>query len=67
MIDAKRAGQGAAPCRPRVSGLAFDTIVAAWLLSPAGTPQNLADLVDRYLDEKLPEADPNQLVPETER
>jgi DNA polymerase-1 len=50
----------------RVDGLAFDTIVAGWLLRPSFPDKNLADLVDRYLDEKLPEADPTQLVPETE-
>ena len=50
----------------RVGGLAFDTIVAGWLLRPSFPDKTLADLVDRYLDEKLPEADPTQLVPETE-
>ncbi|MDN3495920.1 DNA polymerase I [Planococcus sp. APC 4015] len=50
----------------RLGGLAFDTIVAGWLLRPSFPDKNLADLVDRYLDEKLPEADPTQLVPETE-
>jgi DNA polymerase-1 len=47
-------------------GIAFDTIVAGWLLRPSFPDKTLADLVDRYLDEKLPEADPTQLVPETE-
>jgi DNA polymerase-1 len=50
----------------RVGGLAFDVIVAGWLLRPSFPDKTLADLVDRYLDEKLPEADPAQLVPETE-
>ena len=50
----------------RVGGLAFDTIVAGWLLRPSFPDKTLADLVERYLDEKLPEADPTQLVPETE-
>ena len=49
-----------------LGGLAFDTIVAGWLLRPSFPDKTLADLVDRYLDEKLPEADPTQLVPETE-
>ncbi|MBU4465999.1 MAG: DNA polymerase I, partial [Actinobacteria bacterium] len=49
-----------------VSGLAFDTIVTGWLLRPSFPDKTLADLVDRYLGEKLPEADPSQLVPETE-
>ncbi|GAA1988431.1 DNA polymerase I [Microbacterium pumilum] len=50
----------------RLGGLAFDTSVAGWLLRPSFPDKTLADLVDRYLDEKLPEADPSQLVPETE-
>jgi len=49
-----------------LSGLAFDVVLAGWLLRPSFPDKTLADLVDRYLGEKLPEADPNQLVPETE-
>lgn len=49
-----------------LGGLDFDTVVAGWLLRPSFPDKNLADLVDRYLDEKLPESDPTQLVPETE-
>ncbi|MEN2741007.1 DNA polymerase I [Microbacterium sp. X-17] len=49
-----------------LGGLAFDAILAGWLLRPSFPDKSLADLVDRYLGEKLPEADPNQLVPETE-
>jgi len=49
-----------------VEGLAFDTIVAGWLVRPSFPDKTLAHLVDRYLDEQLPEADPTQLVPETE-
>ncbi|MFH8249792.1 DNA polymerase I [Microbacterium sp. B2969] len=54
-----RAGQ-------RLGGLVFDTTLAGWLLRPSFPDKTLADLVDRYLDEKLPESDPAQLVPETE-
>ncbi|MDR6868513.1 DNA polymerase-1 [Microbacterium resistens] len=50
----------------RVDGLAYDTSLAGWLLRPSFPDKTLADLVDRYLGEKLPEADPSQLVPETE-
>ncbi|GAA5027612.1 DNA polymerase I [Microbacterium fluvii] len=49
-----------------VGGLAFDALLAGWLLRPSLPDKSLADLVDRYLGEKLPEADPTQLVPETE-
>jgi DNA polymerase-1 len=50
----------------RLGGLVFDPILAGWLLRPSFPDKGLAELVDRYLDEKLPEADPAQLVPETE-
>ncbi len=46
------------------AGLAFDTLVGAWLIRPGGADKTLADLVSRYLDEALPVADPNQLVPD---
>lgn len=50
----------------RLGGLSFDVLLAGWLLRPSFPDKSLADLVERYLDEKLPEADPSQLVPETE-
>ena len=50
----------------RLGGLSYDTSLAGWLLRPSFPDKTLADLVDRYLGEKLPEADPSQLVPETE-
>ncbi|HZU92546.1 MAG TPA: DNA polymerase I [Microbacterium sp.] len=50
----------------RLGGLAYDTSLAGWLLRPSFPDKTLADLVERYLGEKLPEADPTQLVPETE-
>lgn len=43
-------------------GVAFDTLLAAWLLRPGGQEKTLAQVVDRYLQERLPEGDPNQLV-----
>ncbi|WP_434969182.1 DNA polymerase I [Microbacterium sp. bgisy207] len=49
-----------------VGGVVFDTALAGWLLRPSFPDKTLADLVDRYLGEKLPEADPTQLLPETE-
>jgi DNA polymerase-1 len=49
-----------------VGGVAFDTALAGWLLRPSFPDKTLGDLVDRYLGEKLPEADPTQLIPETE-
>lgn len=50
----------------RVNALAYDTILAGWLLRPSFPDKTLSNLVERYLGEKLPEADPTQLVPETE-
>ena len=50
----------------RLGGLAFDAMLAGWLLRPSMPDKSLADLVDRTLHEKLPVADPTQLVPETE-
>lgn len=49
-----------------IGGVSFDTALAGWLLRPSFPDKTLADLVDRYLGEKLPEADPTQLIPETE-
>ncbi|GAA2991921.1 DNA polymerase-1 [Microbacterium terrae] len=49
-----------------LGGLALDVVLAGWLLRPSFPDKTLAHLVDRYLDEKLPESDPTQLVPETE-
>lgn len=50
----------------RIGGLSYDTLLAGWLLRPSFPDKTLAHLVDRYLDEKLPVADPTQLVPETD-
>ena len=47
-----------------VSGLRFDTTIAAWLVRPdSSADRSLAELVDRTLAEVLPTPDPNQLVP----
>ncbi|HEY8589673.1 MAG TPA: 5'-3' exonuclease H3TH domain-containing protein, partial [Naasia sp.] len=62
--DAKPQLKALAASGLRLGGLAFDTLVAGWLLRPSGIDKTLADLVSRYLAEELPESDPNQLVPE---
>ncbi|MBN9191225.1 DNA polymerase I [Microbacterium sp.] len=64
--DAKPQVKALRRARVSVGGLAFDTAIAGWLLRPSFPDKTLADLVERYLDEKLPQADPTQLVPETE-
>ncbi len=50
----------------RIGGLAYDTLLAGWLMRPSLPDKTLSHLVDRYLGEKLPVADPTQLVPETD-
>lgn len=50
----------------RLGGLAYDTLLAGWLLRPSLPDKTLSHLVERYLGEKLPVADPTQLVPETD-
>ncbi|WP_278101578.1 DNA polymerase I [Microbacterium proteolyticum] len=71
--DAPKAFAGAKPqlkalarAGVEVGGIVDDVILAGWLVRPSFPDKTLADLVDRYLGEKLPEADPTQLVPETE-
>ncbi|MFT4157916.1 MAG: DNA polymerase I [Microbacterium sp.] len=50
----------------RLGGLAYDTSLAGWLARPSFPDKTLGDLVERYLGEKLPQADPSQLIPEAE-
>lgn len=66
MADAKPQVKALRRVGVRLGGLVFDVILGGWLQRPSFPDKNLADLVDRYLDEKLPESDPAQLVPETE-
>jgi DNA polymerase-1 len=49
-----------------LGGVTMDTLLAGWLVRPSFPDKTLANLVERYLGEKLPEADPNQLVPEND-
>jgi len=49
-----------------LGGIAFDTSLAAWLLKPAGKADDLASQVYDFLGETLPQADPNQLMPDTD-
>ena len=48
-----------------LAGIRFDTRIAAWLLKPGGSTKDLAGQVYDFLGLTLPQADPNQLVPET--
>ncbi|MBC7590800.1 MAG: DNA polymerase I [Salinibacterium sp.] len=49
-----------------LNGLAFDTMLAAWLIKPGIKPETLESQVYDYLGETLEQSDPNQLVPEKE-
>jgi len=49
-----------------VNGIAYDTILAGWLLKPSTKAETLESQVEYYLGETLQQSDPNQLVPETE-
>ena len=49
-----------------VRGIAYDTILAGWLLKPGSKAETLESQTEYYLGETLQQSDPNQLVPETE-
>ena len=49
-----------------INGIAYDTMLAGWLLRPGGKAETLESQVEYYLGETLQQGDPNQLVPETE-
>src|SRR5690606_7385417 len=66
MHDAKPQVKALLAAGIRLGGLAYDTLLAGWLMRPSLPDKTLGHLVGRYLDEKLPEADPTQLVPETD-
>ena len=48
-----------------IGGIAYDTMLAGWLLRPGSKPDTLESQVEYYLGETLQHSDPNQLVPET--
>lgn len=47
-----------------LNGVVWDSRLAAWLERPGAKSYDLADLVHDVLGETLPQADPNQLVPD---
>jgi len=49
-----------------INGIAYDTILAGWLLKPGTKSETLESQVEYYLGETLQVSDPNQLVPENE-
>ncbi|MGI6878190.1 DNA polymerase I [Microbacterium sp. gxy059] len=66
MCDAKTQVKALRRAGLEVRGLANDALIAGWVARPSFPDKTLAHLVDRYLGETLPEADPNQLVPEND-
>jgi DNA polymerase-1 len=64
MTDAKPQLEALARSGLALDGLVLDTLVAGWLVRPNLVEKTLPDLVDRYLGETVPQADPAQLVPE---
>lgn len=63
-FDAKPQLEAAAHSALLVNGPFEDSLLAAQLVRPQGTEKGLGELVDRFLAEQLPLADPNQLVPD---
>ncbi len=64
LADSKQVAKTLASTELRIAGVDFDNRLAAWLIKPGSTTQSLAAQVLDLFDETLPEADPNQLVPE---
>lgn len=64
ITDAKPQLEALARSGLALDGLVLDTLVAGWLVRPNLVEKTLPDLVDRYLGETVPQADPAQLVPE---
>ncbi|MFE6966401.1 DNA polymerase I [Agromyces sp. NPDC057679] len=64
MTDAKPQLEALQRSGLAIDGLVLDTLVAGWLARPILAEKTLADLVERYLGETVPQADPSQLVPE---
>ncbi|MFD5214832.1 DNA polymerase I [Microbacterium sp. NPDC058345] len=66
MHDAKPQVKALLSAGVRLGGLGDDTLLGGWLMRPSFPDKTLGNLIERYLGEKLPEADPSQLVPEQE-
>jgi DNA polymerase-1 len=66
LADAKTATSVLADLDIALAGAVWDTRLAAWLERPGAKSYDLVDLVHDVLGESMPQADPNQLVPDTE-
>jgi DNA polymerase-1 len=64
--DVKTAASVLAGLKIELAGVVWDSRLAAWLERPGAKSYDLADLVYSALGEVMPQADPNQLVPDTD-
>jgi len=65
LADAKTAHSVLSALDITLDGVVWDAKLAAWIERPGAKSYALADLVHSVLGDTLPEADPNQLVPDT--
>lgn len=63
-FDAKSQVRAIASTGVSLGGIAGDALLAAWLVWPLAAEKSLVTAVRKYLGEDMPEADPNQLVPD---
>lgn len=64
MYDAKHAVKLLHARGIDLAGIAGDAFLAAWLVRPMQAEKSIHEAIFRYLGEELPQADPNQLVPD---
>ncbi|UYN84245.1 MAG: DNA polymerase I [Microcella sp.] len=65
LADVKSAAGVLAGLDIELNGVVWCSRLAAWLERPGAKSYDLVDLVRDALDESMPQADPNQLVPDT--
>lgn len=66
LADSKTAATVLAGLDIDLRGVVWDSRLAAWLERPGAKSYDLVDLVHDVLGEAMPQADPNQLIPDTE-
>ena len=66
VADTKAATSVLAQLDIALAGVVWDSRLAAWLERPGAKSYDLVDLVHDVLGEAMPQADPNQLVPDTD-
>lgn len=63
MVDAKPKVRALAAAGVTLGGLVLDPLLAGWMARPNLSERSLADLVEYYLGEQMPQPDPSLLVP----